>query len=105
MLSRSNSPILDEDDRAAKLAEVLALYDDYGRGMDGMQLPYVSRCFRATVVEAAWAPRLDEEPSASATTRTTADGDDDADVLPIDAAVDPVVQDGSDSDLLLIDFR
>jgi hypothetical protein len=37
--------------RAAKLAEVLAFYDDYGRGMDGMLLPYVTRCFRAVVVD------------------------------------------------------
>ena len=40
VLSRSNVAVLDEDGRAAKLAEVLAFYDDYGRGMDGMQLPY-----------------------------------------------------------------
>jgi hypothetical protein len=61
-------------------------------------------------VEAAWAvPRaLDEAPPASATTSAGADEDADADAertVPINAAVDPVVQDGSDSDLLLIDFR
>ncbi len=39
MLSRSNVAVLDEEARAAKLAEVVAFYDDYGRGMDGMQLP------------------------------------------------------------------
>ena len=48
-LSRSNVATLDEDARAAKLAEVLAFYDDYGRGMDGMQLPYDARCFKAVV--------------------------------------------------------
>ena len=47
VLSRSNVAVLDEEARAAKLAEVLAFYDDFGRGMDGMQLPYVTRCFRA----------------------------------------------------------
>ena len=87
----------------------MALYADYGRGADGMQMPWVSRCFKATVVESAWAaPRaLDEEPSVSATrTDTPADGDEDPErTVPINAAVDPVVQDGSDSDLLLIDFR
>ena len=47
VLSRSNVAVLDEEARAAKLAEVLALYDEYGRGMDGMQLPYVTKCYRA----------------------------------------------------------
>jgi SAM-dependent methyltransferase len=51
VLSRANIALLDEDARAAKLAEVVALYDDYGRGMDGMRLPYDSRCYRAMVVE------------------------------------------------------
>ena len=51
VLSRSNVAVLDEEARAAKLAEVVAFYDDYGRGMDGMQLPYVTRCFRATVLD------------------------------------------------------
>lgn len=51
VLSRSNVAVLDEEGRAAKLAEVLAFYDDFGRGMDGMQLPYVTRCFRATVLD------------------------------------------------------
>ena len=47
--SRSNLAVMDEPSRQATLAEVLALYDDYGRGMDGMQLPYLASCFRATV--------------------------------------------------------
>jgi ubiquinone/menaquinone biosynthesis C-methylase UbiE len=50
-LSRSNVAVLDEAGRSAKVAEVLALYDDYGRGMDGMQLPYLASCFRATVAD------------------------------------------------------
>jgi SAM-dependent methyltransferase len=50
VLSRSNVAVLDEEGRAAKLAEVLEFYDDYGRGMDGMQLPYVTSCFRADVL-------------------------------------------------------
>jgi ubiquinone/menaquinone biosynthesis C-methylase UbiE len=79
-LSRSNVACLDEEGRAAKLAEVVAFYDDYGRGMDGMQLPYETRCFRTTVVERGEPP---EE----------------------DAADEPVSDDGSDADVLLIDFR
>jgi ubiquinone/menaquinone biosynthesis C-methylase UbiE len=51
VLSRSNVAVLDADARAAKLAEVVAFYDEFGRGMDGMQLPYVTRCFRAHVLD------------------------------------------------------
>ena len=80
-LSRSNVAVLDDEARAARLAEIVAFYDDYGRGMDGMQLPYETRCFRAAVLES------DDEPAAAAT-------DD-----------DPITDDGSDSDVLLIDFR
>jgi ubiquinone/menaquinone biosynthesis C-methylase UbiE len=49
--SYSSVASLDDDEREARLDEVLAFYDDYGRGMDGMQVPLVARCFRATVVE------------------------------------------------------
>ncbi|MGB0099335.1 MAG: class I SAM-dependent methyltransferase [Nocardioides sp.] len=80
-LSRSNVAVLDEDARAAKLAEVLAFYDDYGRGMDGMQLPYVASCFRAALVD-----RPDPQPAEDLTTA-------------------PVTDDGADPDVLLIDFR
>ncbi|WP_395696372.1 class I SAM-dependent methyltransferase [Nocardioides sp.] len=83
VLSRSNVAVLDEPDRAAKLAEVLAFYDDYGRGMDGMQLPYLARCYRATVLD-----RPEPTPADHATT-----------------AEEPVSDDGSDADVLLIDFR
>jgi ubiquinone/menaquinone biosynthesis C-methylase UbiE len=50
-VSRSNLAVLDEEARRAKVAEVVALYDDYGRGMDGMQLPYLASCFRATLTD------------------------------------------------------
>ena len=49
VLSRSNIATLSAKDREAKLREVLAFYDDFGRGMDGMQLPYVTECYRAVV--------------------------------------------------------
>lgn len=49
MISRSNIAVLDEDARAQRLTELLALYDDYGRGMDGMQLPYRTSCYRSRV--------------------------------------------------------
>ena len=81
VLSRSNVAVLDDESRAAKLAEVVAFYDDYGRGMDGMQLPYVTRCFRAAVINVA-DPEDDDE-SAGESGRS----------------------DGTDTDMLLIDFR
>ena len=83
VLSRSTVAVLDAEARAAKMAEVLALYDEYGRGMDGMQLPYVTRCFRASVLERP---------------RAVASGDDSE-----RAGDEP--PDGPDDDMLLIDFR
>ena len=47
--SLSSVSTLPEAERERLLAEVMALYDDYGRGMDGMQLPYRTSCFRARV--------------------------------------------------------
>jgi SAM-dependent methyltransferase len=89
VLSRSNVAVLDEEGRAAKLAEVLAFYDDYGRGMDGMQLPYVTRCFRAHVLDRP-AHAADEGSSGGGSSSTT-DG--------------PDRPDSPDDDVLLIDFR
>lgn len=89
VLSRSNIAVLDEADRAAKLAEVLAFYDEYGRGMDGMQLPLEASCFRATVVDQ---PRASRPGSAV---------DDAVEGAPAASVTD----DGSDADVLLIDFR
>ncbi len=72
----------------AKLAEVLAFYDDYGRGMDGMQLPYDTQCFKAVVTD-----RLDTE------------ADDEADAEPTGEPPSEPPSDGTDTDMLLIDFR
>jgi ubiquinone/menaquinone biosynthesis C-methylase UbiE len=49
--SRSNVATLPPAEQDAKMAEVLAFYDDFGRGMDGMQLPYVVSCFRSRVLD------------------------------------------------------
>ncbi len=50
-LTRSVSHVatMTEHDRAGVLAKVDALYADYGRGHDGMQLPWVTRCYRSVV--------------------------------------------------------
>jgi len=84
VLSRSNVAVLSASQQEAKLAEVLAFYDDFGRGMDGMQLPYAARCFRAQVLDRV-TPTL--------TDRRSADRDEDT------------VSDGSSTDMLLIDFH
>jgi SAM-dependent methyltransferase len=47
--SRSYVALLEDSERADLLARVGALYDDYGRGPDGMQLPYLARCYRTEV--------------------------------------------------------
>ncbi|WP_243395180.1 class I SAM-dependent methyltransferase [Nocardioides currus] len=82
--SRSYVASLPDDQREAKLDAVRALYDDYGRGHDGMQLPYTVECFRAKVV----------------------DQSDSATEVPADASHEqPIVSDGTDTDMLLIDFK
>ena len=82
--SRSYIASLPEAEREAKLDAVRALYDDYGRGHDGMQLPYVVECFRAKVI--------DQQDSATE--------------VPADASQErPMVSDGTDTDMLLIDFK
>ncbi|MBL0746252.1 class I SAM-dependent methyltransferase [Nocardioides baculatus] len=82
--SRSSFLVMDDDEKQQHLEEVRAFYADYGRGMDGMQIPYVTRCYRAVVVD------RDEQ--------TTSDGD-------APSQEGPVVSDGTDTDMLLIDFR
>jgi ubiquinone/menaquinone biosynthesis C-methylase UbiE len=90
VLSRSNVAVLDDEGRAAKLAEVLAFYDDYGRGMDGMQLPYMTRCYRAHVLDRPTQP-ADEGSTGGGDESPTTDG--------------PDRPDSPDDDALLIDFR
>lgn len=50
-LARSISYVstMEEHDRARVLAKVDELYAGYGRGHDGMQLAWVTRCYRAVV--------------------------------------------------------
>ena len=76
--SRSNIVALTETERDRVLRKVDALYDEYGRGHDGMLLPYVTHCYRAVV-------------------RPPALVEDDAAARPGD--------DGGDADSLLIDFQ
>lgn len=89
-VSRSYVATLEESERAAKVAQVLAFYDDYGRGMDGMQLPYLTHCFRATVVD-----RADDGVAPDQGGITFGTG----------GPGGPGGTDGTDPDMLLIDFR
>ena len=93
VLSRSNVAVLPPEERGAKLAEVLAFYDDYGRGMDGMQLPYTANCFRTAVIDQQPRVAAAEDPAEEPA----------ADSPP--SAEEPEVSDGTDTDMLLIDFR
>lgn len=54
--SRSYVAVMPEHQREDLIARVGALYDDYGRGPDGMQLPYLTRCYRTVVTNAPPAP-------------------------------------------------
>ena len=83
--SRSYVALLDDTRRDEILARVGDLYDDYGRGPDGMRLPYLTRCDRA-VVQSAPPPRR-REPATEA--------DD------VEAATRPA----DDAGTLLIDFK
>ena len=84
VLSRSNVALLDDIARAEKLEELLAFYDEFGRGMDGMKLPYDTQCFRAKVMKARAANEQAEDSG-------------------IDGPTEPPTDD--DSGTLLIDFR
>ncbi len=99
--SRSNIATLEPEAQDRKRREVLAFYDDYGRGMDGMQLPYNCRAWRAQVLPHApikhtvEVVEADQEPSVPLAKRT-----DTAVRLPR-VVTDP--ENGDDD--LLIDFR
>jgi SAM-dependent methyltransferase len=110
-LARAELAGIDAEERDRRVAAALALYADYGRGADGMQMPWVSRCFKATVVERPWqAPHAIDEQSMDvgrpAGEDRPADGpvEENGSIL-APVVVDPEVQDAADSDLLLIDFR
>ncbi len=78
VLSRSNIAVMEAAERDAVMAQVDALYDEYGRGHDGMLLPYVTHCFKAVVRAQADPDDDDDRPAGPPT------DDDDADALLID---------------------
>lgn len=76
--SRSNIAVMTETERQRVLRQADALYDEYGRGADGMLLPYRTHCFKAVV-----RPLPEPEP-APGSRITPPPGDDDTDALLID---------------------
>jgi hypothetical protein len=70
--------VMSDPERDRVLRKVDQMYDDYGRGPDGMLLPYVTHCYRAVVRP----PAVQDDP----------DSPDDG-------------SDGGDADALLIDFQ
>jgi SAM-dependent methyltransferase len=67
------------------LDDVRALYDDYGRGHDGMQLPQIAHCFRAGVIEHPWSvPPREGADATTAGTPGAGTPDEDDDGLLID---------------------
>jgi SAM-dependent methyltransferase len=109
VLSRSNVTVLSEEGREAKRAEVLAFYDDYGRGMDGMQLPYTCRAFRSVVLEHARPAPVPEpivitEPAPPAPVAPPRSMSDTAHRLPR-VVTEGVGDTDEGDDLILIDFR
>jgi SAM-dependent methyltransferase len=104
-LARSVSHVatMGEVARADVLDKVQSLYADYGRGHDGMQLPWVTRCYRAVV------RHQELPPEASAPVRDAAAAGDAGGPEPVgpdDAA--PVVRQRrppEDPGMQLIDFR
>lgn len=80
--SRSNIAVMSELERDRVLRKVDELYESYGRGADGMRLPYVTHCYKA-VVRAVPRPELDDGGPVLLANPTS---------------------DGVDTDALLIDF-
>jgi SAM-dependent methyltransferase len=89
--SRSYVALLDDAERDELLGRVGALYDDYGRGPDGMQLPYITRCYR-TVVQHRTPARADRDRS------------DDPDATQALGRIPPQSGPPDDPGTLLIDF-
>lgn len=116
VLSRSWVAALTPQAREQAVAEVRAFYDDYGRGMDGMQLPYKVHCVRTQVVHQ---PGLfDDGTDALDLMSGKTDGEGETGEkeagdgaterrarTPFRFDEDLFLSDGTDTDMLLIDFR
>jgi len=110
VLSRSTISVLSPEEQQRKLDAVDALYEEYGRGPDGMLLPYLSECYRAPVIAAPPprpAPVAETEESAELDPMEPAGGEGDDGEETVAMAppfARPRVQDTDDGHIL-IDFR
>lgn len=108
--SRSYVALLSDAEREDVLTRVGDLYDDYGRGPDGMQLPYLTRCFRTIVTDAPPPPVVIERVGEEALALVDGPADEydpdatQAMVLPPPPQQRPPAE-PEDSGTLLIDFR
>ncbi|MFE6646293.1 class I SAM-dependent methyltransferase [Nocardioides sp. NPDC057772] len=109
VLSRSNVAVLRPEAQDQKRREVLAFYDGYGRGMDGMQLPYNCRAWHAQVLPHA---QMVSTGSTIGAHEVVEVDDTDRPTVPLAKRTDTAVrlprvvtdpEDGDDD--LLIDFR
>ncbi|CUR60575.1 hypothetical protein NOCA280031 [metagenome] len=95
LILRAELSTLEPADRESRITAALELYADYGRGVDGMQMPWVSTCYRAVVVDGIWTDGVSTGGS------TTASGSTAGDSTPAEADL----FDSSSDATLLIDFR
>ncbi|MBE7325427.1 class I SAM-dependent methyltransferase [Nocardioides sp. Y6] len=138
VLSRSWVAELSAEDRATAVAEVKAFYDDYGRGMDGMQLPHRVHAVRTQVVhqpglfddgtdalriatggaeqaDATTGEAAEPKDRSATACDAPAEGEDTGEAQEPTASPDAppkfrfdadlFTSDGTDTDMLLIDFR
>ncbi len=74
VVSRSHVAMMAAAERDAVLREVDSLYDGYGRGADGMLMPYVTHCYRAVVRPPALTEADDGAPTGAGDGRGEDDG-------------------------------
>lgn len=110
--SRSNLAVMGEAQREHVLTGLLALYDDYGRGMDGMQLPYRTLCYRSVALERPVVPEPEPEPVLEPTVplafaSSVAWGPSGGSPMTDSATTIPrvAVEADDDTGMILIDFR
>lgn len=104
-LSHSHVAGLPPERQEDVVADVLDLYAEYGRGMDGMQLPHLVRCLRTQVVHQ---PGLFDDGSGAAAPPGPTHGpeqESEEDAARRARSMEAFRSDGTDTDMLLIDFR
>lgn len=104
--TRSHVAVMPEHERADVLDQVAALYDDYGRGPDGMKLPYLTRCYTTTVVNQPPPPVVMSRVEDSAI--ALIEGDAESETEAAEPGLPPAQPNASgpeDTGTVLIDFR